>query len=464
MSVRLVAHGRWGRWLPLTVLALATCNMEPPVSADLALVGFHVIPMTQDTVLANHTVLISGSRITVVAPASSLRLSVETPVIEGNGRYLMPGLVESHVHLRTPAVLDLYLSQGFTTLRNMNGAFGDPLTWARDIEEGHLVGPTLINASPVLAWKNPSRTLPGRGPIDTFDTLKSVLHEIHASGFASVKVLEFPREAFDTLMAESRRLGLPVTGHPPITSSGDPSQDMTLDEVLGSGLSVVEHLDELIYDGLPEGSRDSASVASLADRVARSGVAVTTLTGMTLQIGEGLGNDSAFLSPVRLARVLKYGGPGDVELVRDLPRLWRENGFEAVDPELLKLVTRSLHRAGVPLLVGTDSHSPIAVGGESAIEEVHFLIQAGLSPFEAIAAMTSTPARVFGAVGEWGTVQSGARADLLVLDANPLEGAEALESQGDVVLRGRWIDRQELAAMRARAEEQVLFCRAPSCD
>lgn len=449
----------------LAALGLGACSPEPrTVEADLAIVDVTVATLLTEPLQTDRTVLVRDGRIAEIVASADVRPSPETRVIDGTGRFLIPGLVDAHAHLRAAGTLDLYLSHGFTTVRNMHGGFGDPLVWRRSIEAGTLRGPNLLNASPILAWDNPGRTLPGWGPIDSYDLIKQAIDEIADSGFVSVKTLEFPREAFDTLMVAARRRGLPVTGHPPMTDSGDPEMDLTFDEMLSSGMTIIEHLDELINTGLDPSMRDSASAQDVVDRVAASGVAVTTLTGATRLIAAGLELDSAFVTPELYARALKYGGEEEAEFLYQLPDLWRDNGFIAIDGEFLKMFIRMLHRAGVPILVGTDAHSSMAVAGLAAIEEVRFLHDAGLSNFQALAAATSVPATTLGFAGQWGTIEVGSQADLLLLSSNPLVDLDALEELEGLALDGVWFERAALEEMRVAAEAKVLFCRAPRCE
>ena len=452
------------RWASAIVLALTACRGGPPVEADLAIVHVDVVPMTADTVLENRTVLVRDGRIAEILGGDAVRVSQGTPTIDGTGRYLMPGLVDGHAHVRARGVLDLFLSQGFTTVRNMHGGLGDPLVWARAISAGELAGPTLVNASPVLAWDTPGFTLPGRQPITSLDTLEAYVHEIADSGYASIKIVEFPRDAFETLMAAAERVGLPVTGHPPITRTGYPNQDLTIDEVLGSGMTVVEHVGELITYGLGPDPSDTVASADLARRVAASGVAVTTTISTTLTIASALELDSAYLTPEMYDRAVRHAGEEEAELLYRMPQIWRENGFTRIDHEFLALFVRQLQAARVPLMVGTDAHTALEVAGESAVSEMLHLHAFGLTPFESLKALTATPADVLGESGEWGTVEVGARADLVLLDANPLADPTAVRSLVGVVVGGQWLDRPRLDEMRTRAEEGRLACRRARCD
>lgn len=450
--------------LILLVAGSGACAPRPEVvEADLAIVGVDVIPMTSDTVLHGQSVFVQDGRIVRIADSASARAEAGTQVIDGHGRFLFPGLVDAHAHLRAAKTLDLFVSYGITTVRNMHGGLGDPLTWARAIEAGQLRGPTLINASPILRWDTDGLTLPGPGPIRSFEDVRRAVDATVDSGYAAIKVLEFPREAFDSLVARATAAGLPVAGHVPIMDTGDPTVDMTLGDVLGSGMSVIEHLSGLIDHGIDPARRDSASAEALARSVAESGVAITTITDLTRLVWAGLRPGSDFPSDSLRAMALKYGGEaGDLDR---LPDIWRGLGLVPIEPGYLSLVIRRMHRAGVPLMVGTDAHSPLQVAGLSAIQDMLFLVESGLSPYAALAAMTAVPARVLGEEGMWGTLVEGGRADALLLTGNPLEDLSILLAAIEgVMLRGEWIDRPRLDAMRADAESRTLFCREPRCD
>lgn len=454
------------RFLILVGVGALACTPGPEVvEADLAIIGVDVLPMTSDTVLRDQSVFVHEGHIVRMTDADRVRATPDADVIDGRGRFLIPGLVDAHAHLRAERALDLFLSYGITTIRNMHGGLGDPLTWAREIEAGRLRGPTLINASPILRWDTEGLTLPGPEPIRSFEDVRRAVEAARDSGYAAIKVLEFPQEAFDSLVTAARAAGLPVAGHVPIMSTGDPKVDMTLDEVLASGMEVVEHLNGLIEHGLEPARRDSASAEDLARRVAGSGVAVTTITDLPLLMEMALEPGSDFPNDSLRAQALKYGDARGVAQLEQLPGIWRRMGIIPIRRAYLSQVIRLMHRAGVPLMVGTDGHTALQVGGLSAIRDMLFLVESGLSPYDALAAMTTVPARVLGAAGAWGALVEGARADALLLSANPLEDPTALiHAVEGVVLRGAWIDRARLDQVRREAESRELYCPEPRCD
>lgn len=448
--------GRMRRILTFVAIASAAgagaCRApHPVVDADVAIVGVHVVPMTHDTVLPHRTVLVLEGRIAAIVADGSVALAERTATVDGRGRFLMPGFVDGHAHVRTRSELDLFLSQGFTTVRNMHGGLGEPLAWQHQLEAGEMLGPSLVNASPVLQWDFPSFTLPGHGPITSIDTLRAFVHEIADSGYASIKIMPFPRPAFEALMAEAALVGLPVSGHAPITESGDPEQDLTFDEVLRSGMIALEHVGDVIRWGLGPEASDTVASRELAARIGASGIAVATSAGMARIVSAGLRVDTAYITPEMRKRALRAGGEQTLDPLRRLPRMWRDNGFTPIDDHLLRTFVRQLQEAGVPLIVGTDANSPLTPAGESALDEMLFLCDAGLTPFEALQALTSAPASLVGPPGAWGTVEVGARADLVLLDANPLSDPTTTRAVRGVMVRGQWLDAERLATMRANA-------------
>ncbi len=457
--------------LPAFFTSLIGCAAvrEPPKaeaepSADaIAFVGVTVVPMTEiGTVLHDQIVLVQGDRIAAVGPADQVRVPERALRIHGNGRYLIPGLVDMHVHLEyfeEPDVLMLILANGVTTVRNMDGR-GYILDWRDRIAEGSLPGPAIHTAGPILDGDPP--ILPDNTVVRTAPEARSAVIEQASRGYNFVKVYtNLSPEAYRAVLDTAEELGLPVAGHVP--------RGIELADALTGGQVAIEHLgdygewiesgdsafrDEWHWSKLYLAMRvDSAKVVAAAARIAESEMwTVPTIVQA----------DRA-LAPTETVR--RWLTTPEFALIPADGRSWwkklherRAARMDAADWEWVRQgrsnrrkLLRALHEAGARLLVGTDTPNPFVVPGFSVIEELEIFVEAGIPPAEALSVATRDAARFFHDLEEWGTIEAGKRADLLLLHADPLEDIGNLRRRVGVMVRGRWLPEAELEMMVSRS-------------
>lgn len=433
---------------------------SPPGDPALALVGVHVVPMDRDTVLRAHTVLIRNGRIEAVAPDDGIELPEDAIVIDGAGRYLMPGLVDAHVHLSDRrSELPMYVAYGVTTIFEMGvriEALNGLLALRDSARSSAAILPSLYLAGPLVDGDPP--VVPARSVVVTDPaSARAVVRRLATRGVDFVKVYNrVPPEAFVAMGAATADAGLALVGHVPRDVGALPAID--------GGLDLIAHGEELFFTYFegPRSTRDVdrswrpdlARMPSLVRRLADSSVWVTpnlsfiATTARRIRDPKGYGDDPdlAALDPDLVAD-WRFSDPrtrDDLEAFA-----WREE----VKYELVRGLVLALAEGGVSLLLGTDSALVGVYPGRSAHLELRELVDAGLTPHQALAAGTSSAGAFLekhvndGA--KVGTVARGARADLLLLEANPLEDVRNAERIAGVVLRGRWIEGERLRAIRA---------------
>jgi imidazolonepropionase-like amidohydrolase len=429
---------------------------------DVAFVGVNVVPMTQgDSILGDHTVLVHDGRIVAVGPAASTRVPARALRIDGRGQYLMPGLIDAHVHLEyfdEPGVFALFLANGVTSVRNMDGR---PylLEWKRRVAAGDLIGPTIHTAGPILDGDPPARD--DNTVVRNAAEARVAVATQDSAGYDFVKVYtNLSSEAYVAVLAAARERDLPVAGHVPRTVS--------FDDVLGGGQHSVEHLSD--FDELIEAdtssvrgrfhwsklylamAADSDKVLDAARRVASSGVWIVP-TGIRADRG---------LAPLDSVRAW-LAAPEMVHIPADGLEFWEDVAsrnaarMDSADWRIVERgranrrhLLRSLHEAGARLAVGTDTPNPFVVPGFSVHEELAVLVDAGLSPLEALVLATRRPAELMRESGNVGAVAVGMRADLLLLSGNPLTDIRRVRQPVGVMVRGRWLPASELSAMLQR--------------
>jgi imidazolonepropionase-like amidohydrolase len=419
----------------MTLLGLAAAALafqgsvipKPTQAPVVAFVDVHVIPMNQAGMLDHQTVIVRGNRIVTIGPVSQVHVVAGATIIDGRGKYLMPGLGEMHGHLPSPSagpeltenLLFLYVANGVTTVRGMQGTLTHLELKAR-IARGELLGPQLWVSGPPLTGNAAPTPEAGR----------RLVEEQRASGFDELNIDEgLGREAYDTIVAAARRLGMRFGGRVPAS--------VGLQHVLKSGQASIDDLDDFVQ-AVGGGRGDSVTEARIS-QVAATTCAARTWTVPTLLDPE----DSARASRPEL---------------RYVPAAWRSSWAQQPAPgttgastlPLRRRILKALQAAGCPIAVGTDSPSLYSVPGFSMQRQMYSMAAAGFSPQQILGEATREVARYFGAEQEFGSVAPGQRADLLLLNGNPLSDLKNVGRRAGVMVSGRWLPEAEIQARLER--------------
>ncbi len=453
--------------LPLTVLtalaaAVITTAALPLRSAHaqapVAFTNVSVLPMDRDTVLANQTVVIEGGRITAIGP--SVRTPAGATVVDGRGKFLMPGLAEMHAHVPagnaprdvTERALSLYVLGGVTTARGM---LGDPahLALRDELARGAVLGPRLITSGPSLNGNSATTPEIGRGLVEAQKAAGYDLLKIHPG---------IERVVFDTIAATADRVGIRFAGHVPLAVGWQ--------RALETRFATIDHVDGFLEAMLPDGAPlttaqggffglalvdhlDTTRIPALVRATRDAGVAMVP----TQALLETWVNDT---SPDVLAArpEMRYWLPNQVQA-------WTMNkqNLLATGPytpaqrarfiALRRQVVKALYDGGVPFLLGSDAPQVWNVPGFSVHRELEALVTSGLTPYQALRTGTMNVAEFMGESASSGSITTGKRADLLLLDGNPLQDIRNTQRIAGVMVAGRWID----GAERTRRLDALTF-------
>ena len=416
-------------------------SQQPP--RPTAIVNVTVLPMDVERVLARHTVLIENGRITRLGSVEQVTVPLGALVIDGTGKYLVPGLADLHVHLsynpqeHYPHLLQLFLVNGVTTVLNLRGT-PQMLELKANVAAGRILGPHVYTVGPYI----------NEPFVTTADEVERAVVEQRRAGYDFVKLHgDLSRDAYARLNAVARREGIRVIGHAP--------RNLGIEALFEEKQYALVHGEEFLYDRLNR-STDS----SLPHVQAR----IPELARATAQAGTWLmPNLTAYKAIARMVRDL------DAFLrqpeIRYLPRGNQIGWGPATNPytnriapsryepmmkryRLLEQLVREFRARGVRMLVGTDAMNTGVVPGFSAHDELADLVAAGLTPYEALRAATANAAEFLGE-GTRGTIAVGKDADLLLLDADPLKDIANTRRIAGVMLGQRWLARGDLDAMLA---------------
>jgi imidazolonepropionase-like amidohydrolase len=457
----------------------ATARTEPNT---VALNHVTVIDGTGASPQADRTVVISGGRIASVSQAPPPH---EARVIDGRGKFLIPGLCDMHVHLAgvtadpkwsKATLLPLLIANGVTTVRDMGGDLVALQSWAKEIANGKLVGPRIYTPGPML--DGGKSELPALLGIATPDEGRNAVRGLKAKGVDFIKVLSrLDRESYLAIADESRKLGMTFVGHVP--------NSMRASEVSAAGQKSIEHIfySNLTFDCSvreeelrrqsteARAKRDSAGVAKARDEANAS-----FSKEKADQLSQTLVRNKTWVVPTLVAmRAIAHqreeaqrAPPELAYLPPELRKSWSSEEIEKqISPEIARWyfaqfqndmkIARSLHEAGVPLMAGSDSLDPFNFPGPSLHEELKLLTEVGFTPLQALQAATLEPAEFFNATGEggWGTIQPGKTADLVLLDADPLVDIANTRKIATVIVGGKLFDRAALDRLLADARAAV---------
>ena len=415
-----------------------------------AFINVNVLTMTDDTVVPARTVVVVDDRITTIGPVETTVVPDEAVLVDGTDRYLMPGLTEMHRHVTStrPADLErlfgLFLANGVTTIRGMLGR-SSHLTLRDDLDAGRVRGPRLITSGP--SFNGNSVSSPAQA--------EAMVREQHAAGYDFLKVHPgLTRAEFSAMADTANELGIRFAGHVPA--------DVGVPAALAAGIATIDHLDGYMETLIsahedPTGGVGGffglllAGVAdpSRIDAIARATVEAGTGTVATESLFEHTANH---VSPEGMTELpeMRYADPADLaawtQIKRNLladPQFDRAVADRAI--ELRRALILALHRAGPDLmLLGSDSPQRFNIPGFALHRELGFLVDAGLSPYEALRSGTVNPARFFDELTDRGTLEVGKIADLVMLDENPLDDIANSRRVHGTMVRGVWLSRQQL--------------------
>lgn len=419
---------------------------------EIAVVNVSVIPMDRERIIPGQTVLVKDGRITRIGPANEIAIPATTFRVEGRGQYLMPGLTDMHAHLSQSHVLSvrfltLFVASGVTTILNMRGE-PDHLELRKQVADGKLLGPAIYTTGPFLGD-------PPGGPLAT--TPQEVVARVaqdKAAGYDFIKLHgDLSRSSFDELMAASKKYRIRVVGHL--------ARNLGIRPALEEHQYAIAHAEEYLYAYFYYHRPDKDNSPPIPDlpektaEIARETAAAHVTVIPNLVLFKEIATEEVDVRPLLSSPEMRYI-PREIYDNEWIPQnnayvhKFQGRTYCQRRYPILQHLTKALQDAGVRLLVGTDTPTPCLVPGFSVRLELEDLVEAGLTPYQALRAATANAGEFLGV--ESGKVVIGQRADLLLLRANPLTDIRNVSQLDGVILNGRWLPRGRLSDM---LEEQA---------
>lgn len=419
-----------------------------------AFVGVSVIPMDRERVLKNQTVVVRGGRIAEIGDAGKIKVPAGAVKIDGRGKFLMPGLVDMHLHLSPGEGLNddlpsqqlrLLLANGVTTLRSMIGG-ASQLALRDKINRGEIIAPRIFTAGPPLLGNN----------TPTVEAAVKAVTDQKKAGYDLLKVHEgLKPEVYEAIVKTAREVGIPFAGH--VTAS------VGLRRALTARQTTIEHLDNYLQATVPASASiettpsqivlgetlknvDERTFARLAKETREAGVANNpTLTLFQLVVSDAKPEELLQWEEMRyIPAKMREGFAKQKAGTLGIPASAEEKKRYV---ELRNLLVRELYKAGAKIVVGPDSPQFFLVPGFAAHREMQSLAEAGLSNYAVLEAATRNGAENLGMLREFGTVEIGKSADLLLLDADPLENVANAKRIAGVMTRGKFLAKSDLQKM-----------------
>jgi imidazolonepropionase-like amidohydrolase len=425
---------------------------EPISSRDREIVfrDVNVIPMDRETVLEKQTVVVKGGKIASVSEAGKARYGKDALVVPAAGKYLMPGLAEMHAHVPPVddlepmrEVLTLFVTNGITTIRGM---LGHPrhLELREKVKSGEILGPHFYTTGPSFNGNS----------VKTPEAGAAMVRAQKSAGYDYLKLHPgLTRETFEAVAQAAKAANIPFVGHV--------SYDVGIWRAIAAGYSSIDHLDGFVEGMVPgiesvtekETGLFGMFVAERAD-TSRLGELMQKLKQARVWVVPTQALAERWFAPVEVATFLN--APEMIYMTPDQRQKWAESKQNLhADPRydaakmlhfiaLRRRLIAACARNGVGLLLGSDAPQVFNVPGFSTHQELQYLVAAGLSPYEALRTGTVNVAGYLGRAEDSGTVRAGNRADLVLLNGNPLRDIRQTRSIEGVMIGDRWLPKAYL--------------------
>jgi imidazolonepropionase-like amidohydrolase len=409
-------------------------QLSPRITEPIALAGGTLIDVNGKPAIPDSVVVIQGGRIIAAGPRTAVKIPANAKIIDVNGKFLLPGLWDMHSHFYQTEFGPTYLAAGITTARDVGNDIEYGTSLRDAAKQGRGLGPRMLLAG-YIDGKDEAHGFDVE--VETPDEARAAVQRYQTAGYEQIKIRDHVKlETLKVICAEAHRLGMTVTGHVPA--------GMNALQAVEAGMDQLNHINYVETGFFPNRARNSPPVT-----INLSGPNVVSALKFFKEHGTVIDPTDAVLELMLrpMNQPIESFEPGAAKVAPELKLQINKKGEAAEQAQGLRMVvdvllkiTGALHRAGVPIVAGTD----VGVPGHTLHRELELYVKAGMTPLAAIQAATITPARVMKLDNEVGTIEPGKRADLIILDANPLDNISNIRKIRLVVTQGRMFETAKL--------------------
>ena len=408
----------------------------------------HLVDVNTGATLPDQQLLIDNGRIAQIRAAGTPAGDGEH-VIDGHGAWVTPGLFDLHVHIHDRKYLGLYLAHGVTTVRNMRG-FAAHLRWKQELQAGEWLGSNLVTSSPVLDGEKYAHAL--QQVVTDPEHARALVRRYQQDGYDLIKAYGYlDAPVFEAVVSEARQLGFPVAKHGP-----NPVEGLALES--NRGMQSLEHVEDILQGPLQFNFEAEALDAWLVELKQIDPVVVPTLATYEhlTQLSEhkqafidGLAMDT--LNPLYRALL------GEFAVKRWLQADAGQAEWNRKVLDYLMHIVQRLDEEGVTLALGSDGGTMYMPPGSSTHRELALMHEAGLAHATVLRTATINAARTLGIADDYGSIEAGKVADLVLVGGNPLEDLGVLEQPQAVIKAGQWLSEEDLQALKTSGANPSSF-------
>lgn len=450
-------------WILISVAPVfAQTNQQ--AQGAVAFVGVNVIPLDKERVLQNQTVIVKNGVIAEIGDARKVKVPGDAVRIDGKGKFLIPGLVDMHTHLLSDGdeypdsiaedELKVMVANGVTTIRFMIGTPEQLVLRARSAR-GEIIAPTIYSASPHLTGRKQGNDF----VVNTEQEAREAVRQSKQAGYDFIKITTFIKpEVYEAAIDEAAKQNIRVVGHADSRSVG-------LERAL-KARQQIEHLDAYLEALLPENAPMKGSVSDLYIYNPKNWESFDYIDEKKIPaIAKATVEANPFVDPTQHFMKNTFGLPRSEESIRAQPdfrfypakvqdsfiNFHKKTRLNEVPLEkrarwvsIRDKIIKAIYDAGGKIMTGSDTPEFLWLYGFTMHREMKALSEAGLPNYAVLEAATKNPSMFFGTLEKVGTIEKGKRADLILLNANPLENISNTQNRAGVMLKGKWFAQDEL--------------------